>query len=115
MVRQIQTIGTRPDSIAGIESRGFLFAAPLATMLSLPLVLIRKKGKTPGKVIHHHSTSEYGAETLEVSAHSIQEGQSVLVVDDVLATGGTAGAACDLINKAGGLIAACLFLIKLLS
>ena len=93
------------DAIAGIESRGFLFAAPLAYGLGLPLVIVRKKGKLP---FHTHTqgyTLEYGTDALEVHTDSISTGDRILVADDLLATGGTLAATAKLIARAGGVVA----------
>jgi adenine phosphoribosyltransferase len=101
------------DVVAAIEARGFLFAAPLALELSAALVPIRKKGKLPYKTIAHTYDLEYGSDTLEIHADCIPQGANVLVVDDLLATGGTVRACCELVEKAGGRVAGCAFLIEL--
>lgn len=89
------------DGIAGIESRGFLFAAPLAEKLGLPLVLIRKKGKLPGKTYSCKYSLEYGTAEIEVHKEDIIAGKNYLVVDDLIATGGTLSAAKNLIQQGG--------------
>ncbi len=89
------------DVIAAIESRGFLFAAPLAKELGIPLVLIRKKGKLPGETYSCKYNLEYGTAEIEIHKADIQAGQSVLVIDDLIATGGTLTAARNLIRQAG--------------
>jgi adenine phosphoribosyltransferase len=101
------------DKIAGIESRGFILAAPLAYALNKGLVLIRKKGKLPAKTIGHDYELEYGTDRIEIHIDAIEEGESVLLVDDLLATGGTAEAACKLLHKTGGNIVECCFIIDL--
>ena len=101
------------DLIAGIESRGFIFGAALANVLSKGFVPIRKKGKLPGKTESVTYDLEYGSDQVEVHVDAIQKGSKVLVVDDLIATGGTARAACDLIEKLGGEVAGCAFVIDL--
>ncbi len=90
------------DVVVGIESRGFLFASTLAYALKLPLALVRKHGKLPHPKISHSYELEYGSDTLELHEAAIQKGTRALLVDDLLATGGTALAACHLIEKMGG-------------
>lgn len=95
---------SRVDAVAGIESRGFVFGAALAYELGVGLVLIRKEGKLPR---HRHSISyelEYGSATVEVHQDAFTRGERVLLVDDVLATGGTAAAAAELVETAGGVV-----------
>lgn len=93
------------DAIAAVESRGFLFGAPLAEKLSLPLVLIRKKGKLPGQVYTASYSLEYGEATIEAHKADIQKGKSYLVIDDLIATGGTLNASKNLIEQGGGTVA----------
>ena len=99
--------------IAGIESRGFLFGYPLAMRLGLPFVLIRKAGKLPYHKISHSYDLEYGSATIEIHTDAIVEGDKVLVHDDLLATGGSAGAAAELIQKCGGEVSGFSFLVGL--
>ena len=109
-----QYVGNRRvDVVAAAEARGFIFAAPLAVRLHAGLVPIRKPGKLPSKTMSHTYSLEYGKDTLEIHADAIKPGDRVLVVDDLLATGGTVDACCRLIEKAGGTVVACLFLIEL--
>ncbi|MBQ0162395.1 MAG: adenine phosphoribosyltransferase [Treponema sp.] len=89
------------DAIAGVDSRGFLFAAPLAEKLGLPLVLIRKKGKLPGDTYSCKYALEYGMAEVEVHKSDIEKGKNYLVVDDLIATGGTLVAARNLIEQGG--------------
>lgn len=89
------------DAIAGIESRGFIFAAPLAEKLGIPLVLIRKKGKLPGETYECSYSLEYGTATVEAHKADIKKGQNFLIVDDLVATGGTISAARNLIEQGG--------------
>jgi len=104
--RQVQVV-------AAAEARGFLFAAPLALELQAGLVPIRKPGKLPYETLSHTYELEYGTDTLEIHADAIPQGARVLVVDDVLATGGTVEACCRLVEKAGGVVVGCAFLIEL--
>lgn len=94
----------RIDVIIGIESRGFLFASALAYALKLPLALVRKNGKLPHPKVSHTYDLEYGTDTLEIHTHAIKQGSRVIVMDDLLATGGTAHATCHLIEKMGGTV-----------
>lgn len=101
------------DYIAAIESRGYLFGAPLAYKLGAGLVIIRKPGKLPPKVERIEYELEYGTDSLEIHQDAVEPGKRVLVVDDLLATGGTICAACQLIEKIGGIVAGTAFLIEL--
>lgn len=101
------------DLIAGIEARGFLFAAALAQHGGHGLVIVRKPGKLPGATIGHDYALEYGTDRLELHAGQVPPGARVLLVDDVLATGGTAAAAAHLLHLAGGQVAQALFVIEL--
>lgn len=101
------------DKIAGIEARGFIFGAALAYALGKGFVPIRKKGKLPAATIGHDYALEYGTDRIEIHTDAIGKGETVLLVDDLIATGGTAEAACILIEKMGGKIAECCFIIDL--
>lgn len=101
------------DYIAAIESRGYLFGAPLAYKLGAGLVIIRKPGKLPSKVERIEYELEYGTDSLEIHQDAVEPGKRVLVVDDLLATGGTICTACKLIEKIGGIVAGTTFLIEL--
>lgn len=101
------------DKIAVIESRGFLLGAPLAYKLGCGLVLLRKPGKLPYDSIKESYDLEYGSAALEIHTDAVKKGERVLVIDDLLATGGTAVAACKLINKLGAEIVAASFLVEL--
>ena len=89
------------DAVAGVESRGFIFAAPFAEKLGIPLILIRKKGKLPRDTYECSYSLEYGTATVEVHKADIKKGQNILVVDDLIATGGTLAAAKNLIEQGG--------------
>ena len=99
--------------IAGIESRGFIFGAPMAALLGLPFVLIRKPGKLPAATARQEYTLEYGTDALEMHLDAVGPGDRVVVVDDLLATGGTAAAACALIEGQGAGVASVLVAIEL--
>lgn len=101
------------DAIAGIESRGFLFGFPLAMRLRVPFVMIRKEGKLPYDKVAHSYQLEYGTSTIEMHKDAVKQDQNVLVHDDLLATGGSADAAANLIQKCGGKIAGFNFLVEL--
>ena len=92
----------KPDVLAGIESRGFLVAAPLALHMECGFVMLRKRGKLPGKTVGHSYQLEYGQDTIEIQSDAIEPGQRVVILDDLLATGGTLSAAIRLIEKVGG-------------
>lgn len=101
------------DKIAGIEARGFILGAPLAYVLGKGFIPIRKKGKLPAETIGHDYELEYGTDRIEIHTDAIAPGERVLLVDDLIATGGTAEAACKLIEKMGGEIVECCFIIDL--
>ncbi len=101
------------DVIAGIESRGFLFGMPLADRHALPFVPLRKPGKLPAAVHRESYQLEYGADAIEVHQDALRPGQRVLIVDDLLATGGTAAAAAALIDRAGATVVGLAFLVEL--
>src|SRR5205823_12990279 len=102
------------DAIAAAEARGFLFAAPLALRLHKPLVPLRKPGKLPFRTYSLKYELEYGSAELQVHIDGVTQGARVLAVDDLLATGGTMQAGCQLIEKAGGHVVGCAFLVELL-
>lgn len=103
----------RPDMLIGIESRGFLVAAPLAHEMGIGFGTIRKQGKLPGETISHEYTLEYGSDIIEIQPDLIPDGARIVLIDDLLATGGTLAAAETLIQKAGGVVAASLCIIEL--
>jgi adenine phosphoribosyltransferase len=114
-VRMLETalLPHRPDLLVGIESRGFLVAAPLALALGCGFVMVRKKGKLPGPTIRLTYDLEYGSDTIEIQADAIKPGQRVVVVDDLLATGGTLAAAVKLCRQVGGEVVAAACIIEL--
>lgn len=101
------------DGVAGIESRGFLFGYPLAMRLGVPFILIRKEGKLPYKKVSFSYELEYGFSAIELHEDAIEPGQRILIHDDLLATGGSAEAAANLVTKCGGQIAGFNFLVSL--
>ena len=103
----------RPDVLAGIESRGFLVAAPLALKLGLGFVMVRKKGKLPGPVVPHEYSLEYGSDTIEIQHDAVQPGQRVVILDDLLATGGTLAAATTLFRRVGAEVVGAACIIEL--
>ena len=103
MAERFESVGV--DVIAGIDARGFMFASPLALHLDLPLVIIRKKGKLPFETYSQSYDLEYGTDSLEIHVDAISPGNRVLLVDDLLATGGSLSAAAALVERAGGVVA----------
>ncbi|MFC6713684.1 adenine phosphoribosyltransferase [Branchiibius cervicis] len=113
----VDDIGSRyraaVDVVVGIEARGFILAAPVAMAMDLPFVPVRKAGKLPGPTLRQEYSLEYGTATIEVHSDSLAAGQRVLLLDDVLATGGTAAAAASLIERTGARVAAIEMLMEL--
>lgn len=107
--------GVYLDTVVGLEARGFLFAVPLAYCLKKPFLMMRKRGKLPGVCRSKKIASEYGETELSVNKESVRPGQRILLVGDVLATGGTAEAAMSLITELGGRVMGCVVLLELLS
>jgi adenine phosphoribosyltransferase len=103
----------QPDVIAGVESRGFLVAAPLALKLGCGFIMVRKPGKLPGATVQHSYELEYGTDTVEMQENAIAPGQRVIVVDDLLATGGTMAASISLLRKVGAEVCAAACIIEL--
>jgi len=101
------------DKVVSIDARGFIFGAVLAYKLDVGLVLVRKKGKLPPETIQEEYTLEYGTNVVEISKHGIQKDDQVLVVDDLIATGGTVSAAVKLVEVLGGDVIECAFVIEL--
>lgn len=105
--------GVKIDRIAGIEARGFIVGSALAFQLGVGFIPIRKKGKLPAETVGHDYELEYGTDRIEMHVDAISQGDQVLLVDDLIATGGTAVAASDLIESMGGKIVECCFVIDL--
>ena len=105
--------GKQIDAVAGVEARGFIFGPLLAQRLGVGFVPVRKPGKLPAETVSKSYDLEYGQATIEIHTDAIQPGARVLVVDDLLATGGTAVAACSLLEELGGEIVACAFAVEL--
>ncbi len=103
----------KPDLLAGIESRGFLVAAPLAYQLGLGFAMVRKAGKLPGATVPFTYDLEYGSDTIEIQADAVEPGQRVVLLDDLLATGGTMNAAAQLFRKCGADVRAAACIIEL--
>jgi adenine phosphoribosyltransferase len=103
----------QPDIIAGIESRGFLFATPLALKMGLPMMMIRKAGKLPGEVVTYEYDLEYGTDAIQIQSDAIEAGQKVVIIDDLLATGGTLEASIKICQKVGGEVVGCGVVIEL--
>jgi adenine phosphoribosyltransferase len=103
----------QPDLLVGIESRGFLVAAPLAYEIGRGFAMVRKQGKLPGETVRYTYDLEYGTDTIEIQADAINPGQRVVVLDDLIATGGTMQAAINLVRQRGGVVAAAGCIIEL--
>ena len=101
------------DLVLGMEARGFIFAPALAYRLNAGFVPVRKPGKLPAETVKYDYALEYGTDAMEMHADALTGARSVLVIDDVLATGGTAAATCRLVERAGARVAACLFLLEI--
>ena len=101
------------DKVVGIESRGFIFGAPLAYLLGTGFVPVRKPGKLPAECVSEEYTLEYGTDKIEIHKDAIEKGDRILIVDDLLATGGTMSAARNLVKKLGGKIVECAFIVDL--
>jgi len=101
------------DAVAGLEARGFLFGVPIAEHFHKSFIPVRKKGKLPRETVEISYNLEYGNACMEIHKDAVKPGQKIIVVDDLLATGGTAKAAATLIEKTGGIVECCLFVIEL--
>ncbi len=112
-IRQLAARAAKPEAVVAIESRGFVFGTGLALHWGVPLVPARKFGKLPGKTVRQVYSLEYGEDTLELHADSLRPGQRTVVVDDLLATGGTAAATVGLVRQLGASVEALLFVIEL--
>jgi len=100
-------------SVMGLESRGFIFGIAAAQVLGMPFIPARKAGKLPGETVSTHYSLEYGEQRLEVQKHAVTRGERVAIIDDLLATGGTASAAAELVSKLGGIVSGFFFAIEL--
>src|SRR3982075_3195867 len=107
--------GRDPEVVIGMESRGFIFAAPIAYLLNAGFVPVRKLGKLPGEVISSEYELEYGTNTLELHSDAIKKGDRVLIVDDLLATGGTVSATIELVERLEGKVVGVAFLVELMA
>jgi adenine phosphoribosyltransferase len=105
--------GMNLDKVVGIDARGFVFGAVLAYKLGIGFIPVRKKGKLPSKTIQETYTLEYGEDTLEIHEDAVEKGEKVVIVDDLIATGGTVGATVKLLNKLGADIVECAFVVEL--
>ncbi|MCL2145166.1 MAG: adenine phosphoribosyltransferase [Endomicrobia bacterium] len=101
------------DKIAGIESRGFIFGMPLAVKMNVPFVPIRKKGKLPAKTVSISYELEYGSAVIEIHEDAVKNGENILIIDDLLATGGTTNAAIKIVEQLGGNVVASAFVLEL--
>jgi len=111
LTKQLQSY--QADLLIGIESRGFLLAAPLAISLQLGFAMVRKKGKLPGKTVRHEYALEYGTDTLEIQQNTLKAGKKAIIVDDLLATGGTIEATTKLLQQVGMAVSATACIIEL--
>ena len=109
----MESMTVKPDAVAGIESRGFLLGLMLANELGVPFVMVRKAGKLPGKTLRKEYQLEYGSAVIEIQADAVQKDWNVLIHDDLLATGGTAAAAAELIESAGARVSEFNFVVGL--
>jgi len=105
--------GKKIDDIIGIESRGFIFGSALAYKMGVAFVPVRKKGKLPFETVETSYALEYGNATVEIHTDGVKQGSRVIVIDDLLATGGTANATCTLVEKVGGTVVECAFVVEL--
>lgn len=110
-----RTRSSGASAVVGVESRGFIFGAPVATLLKLPFVPVRKPGKLPAERMSLEYSLEYGKSQLDIHRDAVAPGQKVVIIDDLLATGGTAHAAAKLVELIGGEVSALLFIIELAS
>jgi adenine phosphoribosyltransferase len=112
-IKQLAAASARPDAVVAIESRGFIFGAGLALHWGIPFVPARKFGKLPGRTVREQYSLEYGEDVLELQANALRRDQRVVVVDDLLATGGTADATARLVEQVGARVEAVVFVVEL--
>ena len=105
--------GFGADRLAGIEARGFLVSAPVADRLGIGFTMLRKRGKLPGNVVSHRYDLEYGTDAIEIQADAVRPGERVVVVDDLLATGGTFGAGIELLRRIGADVRGAVCIVEL--
>lgn len=115
LLDHIEKSGLTIEAVVGLDARGFLFGFVLSAELGIPFVPIRKRGKLPGKVLSYEYTLEYGTDIFQIQENSIRKDQRVLIIDDLLATGGSLKAACELVKAAGGIIEEIIVIIELRS
>ena len=113
LIEDAKSFGTKIDIVVGLDSRGFLMGPSVAMSLDAGFVPVRKGGKLPGDKISHEFEKEYGKDIFEIQNDSIKPGQNVLIIDDLIATGGSMLAACELVRKLGGNLIGCQLLIEL--
>lgn len=115
LIDRVKNSDVKVDAVVGLDARGFLFGFAISAELGIPFVPIRKKGKLPGKCRSYEYTLEYGSDTLEIQENSIHSGQNVIIIDDLLATGGTLNAAYQLVTALGANVTEMIVLIELKS
>lgn len=115
LLDHVRTHHSQIDAVVGLDARGFLFSFMIASELSIGCVPVRKRGKLPGETISVEYKLEYGSDVFEMQQDAIKEGQRVMLVDDLIATGGSLKAACELVQKSGGIVDGCLIVMELTS
>lgn len=115
LIEHVKKSSHKIDAVVGLDARGFLFGFAVAAELGIPFVPIRKKGKLPGKCRSFEYSLEYGTDILQIQENSISPNMNVIIIDDLLATGGTLNAACQLVTACGGNIVECIVLMELKS
>jgi len=113
MIEYVSHLTSRPEAVVALEARGFLLGTSIALHFEIPFIPIRKKGKLPGEVIGTTFTLEYGTDVFEIQSSSITSGQNVIIVDDLLATGGSMKASCQLVERLQATILVCLVVMEL--